>query len=113
MDADRTRQVVQKFLDYRAQNDYEGIRSVLAEDAIWQLPRSVPFPDTVQGSEAIATAMTGDGAKAMGLDYKTFKREISEFIVEGSKAAVLQPLKAKAFNGDDYENLYVWMYFCE
>lgn len=115
MKTEETRELVLRFYGCRDKNDAEGIRALVAADAVWHLPPSVPlFPEVIEGNEAIAAAMTGGDAKAvMGIDNRTWERKVEELIVEGSKAVVLQPLRVMTVDGKPYENVYAWLFFCE
>lgn len=114
METIQTRQVIEEFYARRARNDFNGIRDLLADDAVWSLPPSRPLASVVEGAEAIAAAMTGGKEKAaLGIDLESVEMEIGQLVVEGARAAVLQPLRLKTLDGEPYENVYAWFFYCQ
>src|SRR5580765_5869050 len=110
MDTEGTRQLIHRFLEARAANDYDGVYEVLADDAEWFPPRSAqigPF----HGREEVAKALVGGAAGAI-LDYSTIKREVRKVLVDGDSAAVQLTLTAQTVKGKNYENEYCWVYTC-
>ena len=96
MDNEGTRQLIHRFLESRAANDYDGVYEVLADDAEWFPPRSAqigPF----HGREEVAKALVGGAAGAI-LDYSTIKREVRKVLVDGDSAAVQLSLTAQTVN---------------
>ena len=45
-------------------------------------------------------------------DLSTMKVEVKWIVAEGDKVVIRQHATAKAANGNDYENEYVWVYVC-
>jgi uncharacterized protein (TIGR02246 family) len=111
MDTDATRQLIQRFLRARADNDYDAIFELLADDAQWSPPASSSLgPYT--GREEVAKALAGGAAGAI-LDVSTIKRDVRKVVVDGDTAVVQQTTSAKTVKGLDYVNEYCWIYTFE
>lgn len=106
--ADDTRQIVERFLTARAEQDADTITALLHPDAEWHTPQSVPIGPFV-GRDDVAAAL-GGGAAGKLLKVETIERDVHALFVDGDTAIALQRLKAEMHSGDIYENEYVWIY---
>jgi hypothetical protein len=110
MDTESTRSLVTRFLAARSAGDAAAIASLLADDAVWQLPGSSSF-GPFEGREAVAAALAG-GVSGSLFDPATIRRDVHKVVVDGDTAVVLQRLSATTRQGREYVNEYCWVYTC-
>ena len=107
MDGETSKKVVLDYLRAQGRGDDDAIAALLADDVQWRPPVSVPIGQPT-GRETVMQTMAETGAKFF--DLSTMKVEIKWIIAEGDKVVIRQSATAKATNGKDYENEYVWVY---
>ncbi len=110
MDADATRTLVEAFLDARANNDGDRLRSLVSDDVHWALPVGTQM-ESHTGRDAVVAALTG-GAAGHLLKIDTVQRTVNKLVVEGDTAIAFQHLRAELVKGGTYENEYAWRYTC-
>jgi ketosteroid isomerase-like protein len=110
METETTRQLVQQFLQARADGDAAALAALLAEEAEWYPPPAVGIGPFI-GRDDVARALTG-GAAGRFLDVSSIRRDVRKVVVEGDTAVVLQRLTARTVNDTDYVNEYCWIYTC-
>lgn len=107
MDGETSKKVVLDYLSAQGRGDGEAMAGLLADDVQWRPPRGVPIGQPT-GRDAVLQTMAEAGAKFF--DLSTMKVEVKWIIAEGDKVVIRQSATAKAANGKDYENEYVWVY---
>lgn len=107
MDGETSKKVVLDYLSAQGRGDGETMAALLADDVQWRPPRGVPIGQPT-GRDTVLQTMAEAGAKFF--DLSTMKVEVKWIIAEGDKVVIRQSAKAKAANGNDYENEYVWVY---
>ncbi len=107
MDGEASKQVVLDYLAAQGRGDGEKMASLLADDVQWRPPKGIPLGQPT-GREAVLQTMAEAGAKFF--DLSTMKVDVQWIIAEGDKVVIRQSATAKAANGRDYENEYVWVY---
>ncbi len=107
MDGETSKKVVLDYLSAQGRGDGEAMAGLLADDVQWRPPRGVPIGQPT-GRDAVLQTMAEAGAKFF--DLSTMKVEVKWIIAEGDKVVIRQSATAKAANGNDYENEYVWVY---
>jgi uncharacterized protein len=110
MDTEATRSLVQQFLTARAAGDVEAMAAVLADDAVWRLPKSATF-GPFEGRDTVAKAL-GGGVTGTLFDMSTLRRDVHKVVVEGDTAVVQQQVSATTLQGREYVNEYCWVYTC-
>lgn len=78
--------VVKSFFEAFCNNDMQGVRSVLAEDAIFHIPGNSALSGDYRGFDRIM----GFFGKVRELSNGTFKPEVRKILSNGDKAFVLQ-----------------------
>ena len=109
METEASRQIVLDYLSAQGRGDGARIAELLAEDVVWRMPASSELGEPTSRAEVLQT-MAEVGPKFF--DLSTMKVEIKWIIAEGDKVVVRQRSQAKAANGRDYDNEYVWVYIC-
>ena len=107
MDGEASKKVVLDYLRAQGRGDDDAIAALLADDVQWRPPAGVPLGQPT-GRENVMQTMAEAGARFF--DLSTMKVEIKWIIAEGDKVVIRQSATAKATNGKDYENEYVWVY---
>ena len=107
MDGETSKKVVLDYLSAQGRGDGETMAALLADDVQWRPPRGVPIGQPT-GRDTVLQTMAEAGAKFF--DLSTMKVEVKWIIAEGDKVVIRQSATAKAANGNDYENEYVWVY---
>ncbi len=107
MDGEASKQVVLDYLAAQGRGDGEAMAALLADDVQWRPPLSVPLGQPT-GREAVMQTMAEAGAKFF--DLPTMKVDVKWIIAEGDKVVIRQSATAKATNGNDYQNEYIWVY---
>lgn len=109
MDADANRQLVQDYLAAQQRGDVPRMKACLDDDVVWRLQESAGIP-APRGRREVMRAM----AKTAGsvFDLSTLRNEIHWIVAEDDKVVVRLRTEARAANGRDYANEYVWIYFC-
>jgi uncharacterized protein len=110
MDTQSTRSLVQQFLTARSAGDVEAMAAVLADDAVWRLPKSATF-GPFEGRDTVAKAL-GGGVTGSLFDLSTLRRDVHKVVVEGDTAVVQQRVSATTLQGREYVNEYCWVYTC-
>ncbi|MEM9175417.1 MAG: nuclear transport factor 2 family protein [Myxococcota bacterium] len=107
MDAETSKQIVLDYLAAQGRGDGEKMAALLADDVQWRPPLGVPIGQPT-GRETVMRTMAEAGAKFF--DLSTMQVEIKWIVAEGDKVVIRQSATAKATNGRDYANEYVWVY---
>jgi ketosteroid isomerase-like protein len=111
MDSESTREIVQRFLTARAQDDAGTMAGLLSDDAEWHPPTSTGAGPFVGPTDVVAGLRGGLAGRY--LDVSTITREVEKVVVEGDTAVVVQTLRASTPDGTPYENRYCWVYTCQ
>ena len=109
MDTEASRHLVLDYLAAQGRGDTEKIAGLLSDDVIWRPPQAAGF-GTPTGRDAVLEAMAEAGQKFF--DLATMQVEIKWILADGDKVVIRQRATAKAANGRDYDNEYVWVYVC-
>ena len=107
MDGETSKKVVLDYLSAQGRGDGETVAALLADDVQWRPPKGIPIGQPT-GRDTVLQTMAEAGAKFF--DLSTMKVEVKWIIAEGDKVVIRQSATAKAANGNDYENEYVWVY---
>jgi ketosteroid isomerase-like protein len=110
METETTRKLVLEYLSAQGRGDGDTIARLLSDDVEWRPPQSggLGMP---KGRDAVLKTMAEAGPKYF--DLSTMKVEIKWIVAEGDKVVVRQSATAKATNGRDYANEYIWVYTCK
>ena len=109
METEASRQLVLDYLAAQGAADGAKINEILDENVLWTPPQSAGLGAPKGRSEVLAVMSEG-GEKFF--DLSTMKVDVKWIVAEGDKVIVRQSASAKAANGKDYENEYVWVYIC-
>lgn len=109
MDTEANRQLVLDYLAAQGRGDGEKMAALLADDLEWRPPKGIDMGQP-KGRDAVLQTMAEAGARFF--DLATMKVEVKWIVAEGDKVVIRQSATAKAANGRDYENEYVWVYIC-
>lgn len=109
MDTEASRTLVLEYLAAQDAGEGAKIAELLDEDVSWRPPAAAGL-GTPSGRDAVLQTMAEAGGKFF--DLATMQVEVKWIVAEGDKVVVRQRATAKAANGKDYENEYVWVYFC-
>ena len=107
MDGEASKQVVLEYLKARGSGDDARSAELLDDDVEWRTPESSDIGQT-RGREAVLRMQTEVGPKFF--DLSTMKVDLKWIIAEGDKVVVRNSSTAKAANGRDYSNEYIWVY---
>ena len=107
MDGETSKKVVLDYLSAQGRGDGETVAALLADDVQWRPPKGIPIGQPT-GRDTVLQTMAEAGTKFF--DLSTMKVEVKWIIAEGDKVVIRQSATAKAANGNDYENEYVWVY---
>jgi ketosteroid isomerase-like protein len=110
MDTETSRKIVLDYLAAQGRGDGEAMATLLADDVVWRPPQSAGF-GTPTGRDVVLSTMAEAGPKFF--DLSTMKIEVKWVLAEGDKVVIRQSATAKATNGRDYDNEYVWVYTCK
>ena len=114
MTSDESRQLVLDYLRAQGSGDTEKAAACLADDVEWRPPRGADLDGLVEGAfrgrKHVLSSMAEIGPRYF--DLSTMKVDVRWIVAEGDKVVVRTRATAKATNGRDYENEYVWVYFC-
>jgi uncharacterized protein len=111
MTTEETRALIERYYATLAKGKSDALIELLAPDCEWIPPATAPFAP-MTGAEAIAEQLGSKVVRAMFDVSKPFSLDIHQTIVEGGTAVVRQRIQASAFNGNDYDNEYCWVYDC-
>ena len=106
-EGEASKKIVLDYLSAQGRGDGEAMAALLADDVQWRPPMGVPIGQPT-GRETVMQTMAEAGAKFF--DLSTMRVEIKWIIAEGDKVVIRQSATAKAANGADYENEYIWVY---
>ena len=109
METEASRQIVLDYLSAQGRGDGARIAELLADDVVWRMPASSDLGEPTSRAEVLQM-MAEVGPRFF--DLSTMKVEIKWIVAEGDKVIVRQRSQAKAANGRDYDNEYVWVYIC-
>ena len=109
METEASRQLVLDYLKAQGNGDGDKIVEILDEKVCWRTPAAAGL-GVPTGRNAVLQAMNEAGQRFF--DLTTMKSEIKWIVAEGDKVVVRQHNEAKASNGKDYSNEYVWVYIC-
>jgi ketosteroid isomerase-like protein len=109
METEASRQLVLDYLKAQGNGDGDKIVEILDENVCWRPPAAAGL-GVPTGRNAVLQAMNEAGQRFF--DLTTMKSEIKWIVAEGDKVVVRQHNEAKASNGRDYSNEYVWVYIC-
>ncbi len=109
METEASRALVLDYLRAQGEGDSDRIASILDPDVHWRPPGASGLGQP-KGREAVLETMAKAGADFF--DLTTMKVEIKWIVAEGERVIVRQRAEAKATNGRDYDNEYVWIYIC-
>ena len=123
MKTEDTRTLIERYYEALTSADVSTIKQCLADDIVWQLPRSVANAEgfAVQtdsegrvSGEQVLLELGGDTVKKSFDISKPFALDVRHMIVEGNKAVVQQRITATArATGRPYDNQYCWIYTCD
>ena len=104
MGATENKQVVLGFVEALSRGNIDAINTVLADDATWWLPGSLPVSGMHRGKKEI---FDGFLAKAAPLfEPKSLSIQVQNTIAEGDCVAVEWIARGKTAKGKQYENYY-------
>ncbi len=109
METEASRKLVLDYLAAQGAGDGAKITELLDENVRWTPPAAAGLGSPT-GRNEVLQAMAEAGQKFF--DLSTMKVEVKWIVAEGDKVVIRQHATAKAANGKDYENEYVWVYFC-
>ena len=109
METEASRQIVLDYLSAQGRGDGARIAELLADDVVWRMPASSDLGEPTSRAEVLQV-MAEVGPRFF--DLSTMKVKIKWIVAEGDKVIVRQRSQAKAANGRDYDNEYVWVYIC-
>lgn len=109
METEASRKLVLEYLAAQGANDGAKIMELLDENVRWTPPAAAGL-GAPTGRDEVVQAMAEAGQKYF--DLSTMKVDVKWIVAEGDKVVIRQHVTAKAANGRDYENEYVWVYFC-
>ncbi len=122
MKTEETRALIERYYEALTTADLSTIKECLAEDIVWQLPRSVgngegfAIQTDSEGrvfGEQVLLELGGDTVRNTFDISKPFNLDVRQMIVEGNRAVVQQRLTATALStGRPYDNQYCWVYTC-
>ena len=109
METEASRKIVLDYLAAQGAGDGAKITELLDEKVRWTPPAAAGLGSPT-GRNEVLQAMAEAGQKFF--DLSTMKVEVKWIVAEGDKVVIRQHATAKAANGNDYENEYVWVYVC-
>lgn len=110
METEATRKLVLDYLAAQGSGDGAKIMKLLDENVRWTPPAGAGL-GAPTGRDNVLRVMGEAGAKFF--DLSTMKSEVKWVVAEGDKVIIRQHNEAKAANGKDYSNEYVWVYICK
>ena len=109
-ESSRSRKLVLDYLAAQGAGDGAKMMELLDEKVRWTPPPAAGL-GTPTGRDKVLQAMGEAGAKFF--DLSTMKAEVKWIVAEGDKVIIRMHNEAKAANGRDYSNEYVWVYICK
>ena len=109
METEASRKLVLDYLAAQGAGDGAKITEILDEKVRWTPPAAAGL-GAPTGRDEVLQAMSEAGQKFF--DLSTMKVDVKWVVAEGDKVVVRQQATAKAANGNDYQNEYVWVYIC-
>ena len=109
METEASRKLVLDYLAAQGSGEGDKMVALLADDVVWRPPAAAGFGQPT-GRDAVLQAMAEAGPKFF--DLSTMQVEVKWILAEGDKVVIRQSVNAKAANGRDYSNEYVWVYIC-
>jgi ketosteroid isomerase-like protein len=109
METEATRQLVLDYLAAQGSGDGAKMVELLDEKVRWTPPAAAGL-GVPTGRDAVLQSMGEAGARFF--DLSTMKVDVKWMVAEGDKVVIRQHVDAKAANGKDYSNEYVWVYIC-
>lgn len=109
METEESRKLVLDYLAAQASGDGAKMVELLDEKVCWRPPGAAGLGSPT-GRDAVLQTMAEAGQRFF--DLSTMKSEVEWIVAEGDRVVVRQHSEAKAANGRDYSNEYVWVYRC-
>ena len=104
-------QIVRRFLAAIRENNLEELLQIFDPDLVWVVPQGAipPFAGTHRGAENIAKMMLGVGGTLLpgSMTYRTLLT-----MSDDRHVMTEVNLRAKARDGRDYDNYYVFVFEC-
>lgn len=101
-----TRTLIESYLQAREAGDAARIAELTTDDVEYLVPPGLGVAPRY--GEVAVEALAG-AAAARAFDLATIKRELKRITVGDDVALVEERMTAKALNGADYDNEYVWV----
>ena len=102
--ADRDRDVVLKFFDLRFR-DPDGARQVVAPEAVWVIPGSLPMSATYNGRDEIFDKYLGHHTD----DFEYVTSQVTRTISENGVVVVEYHATGRTRKGRDYDTMYYYV----
>lgn len=109
METEESRKLVLDYLTAQGSGDGAKMVELLDEKVCWRPPAAAGLGNPT-GRDEVLQAMAEAGQRFF--DLSTMKSEVKWIVAEGDRVIVRQHNEAKAANGKDYSNEYVWVYLC-
>lgn len=109
VETEASRELVLDYLNAQGSGDGARMAALLDENVRWSPPAAAGLGNP-KGRDEVLQAMAEAGQRFF--DLSTMKSEIKWIVAEGDKVVIRQHNEAKAVNGRDYSNEYVWVYHC-
>ena len=109
METEASRKLVLEYLTAQGAGDGAKISELLDEKVRW-IPPATAGLGAPTGRDEVLQTMAEAGKKFF--DLSTMKVDVKWIVAEGDKVVIRQHATAKATNGKDYSNEYVWVYIC-
>jgi ketosteroid isomerase-like protein len=109
MQTEASRKLVLDYLAAQGRGDGAKMMELLDEKVCWRPPAAAGL-GAPSGRNAVLQAMGEAGQKFF--DLSTMKVDVKWIVAEGDRVIIRQHAEAKAANGRDYSNEYVWVYLC-
>lgn len=106
--AEQNRALLERFWTAMRSGDREGLRAVLAPDAVWRPPlysMRVEGYAAREGVESICDMLIGGGGQSY--ERETLKIERMLSVADDVHGAIQFTVDGKARSGNDYNNVYV------
>jgi len=110
MDTESSRKLVLDYLAAQGAGDGAKMTALLDENVCWTPPAGAGL-GAPKGRNNVLQTMAEAGAKFF--DLSTMKADVKWIVAEGDKVIIRMHNEAKAANGRDYSNEYVWVYICK
>ena len=109
MQTEESRKIVLEYLAARESGDDSRMMELLDEKVRWT-PPSAGGLGVPEGRENVIRTFAEAGARYF--DMTTMKASVKWIVAEGDRVVIRMSGPAKAVNGRDYSNEYVWVYTC-